>query len=221
MPFGIRDPYAYTNKDRRVIYPKNRNVCEICSRDLSAKNSENWTAVAPVKIPFVDTGDIFESITVLGCQSCYVSQQRMNFHTLDALTDYRKTAKVGRKLGTAKIDEHDKGVPVTKPSVRGRPRKNPFDSVSITNEHVTIDLHSLQSLYKQVESLYESLGKLINSTKNIAPEDVVLGAPVQVADDDDDIEAGMTDEQRAKMAEAVKIAADRAGKVPQESPNGW
>ena len=58
---------------------------------------------------------------------------------------------------------------------------------------------------------------MIDSIKNIAPEDEVLGDP----DLDDDIEAGMTDEQRARMDEAVALAKSREGKVPQEVPNGW
>lgn len=214
MPFGIRDPYAYTSKTRRVIYPKDRHVCEICGRNLSNKNTDNWTVVAPVKIPYVDTGDIFESITVLGCQNCYTSQQRMNFHTLDALVDYRKIAQRGPKVGVKMIDEQDKGIVDATPRKRGRPRKNQPDLSGLTSDFVLVNLQDLLLVY-------ESLGNLIKSAKNTAPEDVVLGAPLQVASDDDDIEAGMTDEQRARMAEAVKIAADRAGKVPQESPNGW
>jgi len=47
----------------------------------------------------------------------------------------------------------------------------------------------------------------------------VLGSPDEP--DSDDIEFGMTDEQRARMDAAVQSASNRTFEVPQELPSGW
>lgn len=208
MPYGIKDPSKVSIKGRRLIQTDDYYTCPICKKDLTHRKDESSGIIplAPIRIPLTDQ-EGFESIAILGCAQCYNGQSRLSFHTLEALVEYRTTPRTrGRPHGSSyKLDtcnERDLASDVTTvPRKPGRPKDSSI---------VKVDL-------KLLESLYESLGKVIDSIKNIAPEDEVLGDP----DLDDDIEAGMTDEQRARMDEAVAMAKAREGKVPQEVPNGW
>ena len=208
MPYGIKDPSKVNIKGRRLIHTDDYYTCPICKKDLSHRKDESSGVIplAPIRIPLTDQ-EGFESIAILGCAQCYTSQSRLSFHTIEALVEYRMTHKTrGRPPGAGnKRDTHERQnlapEDIIVPRKPGRPKGNSI---------VKVDL-------KLLESLYESLGKVIDSIKNIAPEDEVLGDP----DLDDDIEAGMTDEQRARMDEAVALAKSREGKVPQEVPNGW
>lgn len=210
MPYGIKDPSKVSIKGRRLIQTDDYYTCPICKKDLRHRKDESSGVIplAPIKIPLTDQ-EGFESIAILGCAQCYNGQSRLSFHTLEALVEYRTTPRTrGRPQGSSyKTDTHDRhdlaSDVTTVPRKLGRPKGSSI---------VKVDL-------KLLESLYESLGKVIDSIKNIAPEDEVLGAPPP--DDLDDIEAGMTDEQRARMDEAVAMAKAREGKVPQEVPNGW
>ena len=210
MPYGIKDPSKVNIKGRRLIQTDDYYTCPICKKDLSHRKDESSGVIplAPIRIPLTDQ-EGFESIAILGCAQCYNSQSRLSFHTFEALAEYRTTPRTrGRPPGSGnKIATHERHdlAPEGIQSSRkpGRPKGSSI---------VKVDL-------KLLESLYESLGKVIEAAKNIAPEDEVLGAPPP--DDLDDIEAGMTDEQRARMDEAVAMAKAREGKVPQEVPNGW
>lgn len=208
MPYGIKDPSKVSIKGRRLIQTDDYYTCPICKKDLTHRKDESSGIIplAPIRIPLTDQ-EGFESIAILGCAQCYSSQSRLSFHTFEALAEYRTTPRTrGRPPGSgnkiATHERHDLASDVTTvPRKPGRPKGSSI---------VKVDL-------KLLESLYASLGKVIDSIKNIAPEDEVLGAP----EDEDDIEASMTDEQRARMDEAVAMAKAREGKVPQEVPNGW
>lgn len=212
MPYGIKDTSKVNIKGRRLIVSDDICVCPVCNKPVgSRKESTGLIPLAPIKIP-INEQEGFESIAILGCAQCYNAQARLSFHTLDALTEYRENYKKrGRPAGSAnsKSAEHDlesasSDVPVLR---KKRSQK--------TTQLVSVDLQLLKSLY-------ESLGKVIKVLENIAPEDKVLGAPsLDVSSDVDDIEAGMTDEQRKRMDEAVAKAKSREGKVPQEAPDGW
>jgi len=210
MPYGIKEPSKVNIKGRRLIQTDDYYTCPICKKDLSHRKDESSGVIplAPIKIPLTDQ-EGFESIAILGCAQCYNVQSRLSFHTIEALMEFRTTPRTrGRPPGSGNKrdtnDRHDLAQDETSiPRKPGRPKGGSI---------VKVDL-------KLLESLYESLGKVIDSIKNIAPEDEVLGAPPP--DDLDDIEAGMTDEQRARMDEAVAMAKAREGKVPQEVPNGW
>jgi len=206
MPFGVKDPFKVNSKGRRLIQTDSYDTCPVCTRELTV--TADVTPVAPIKIPEHEQ-DGFESIMILGCQQCYMAQKRLNFHSLESLIDYRTTKRIARSV---KIETEKP--PVDKPIKPARyvssKKKAVFNGISL--EHL--------------ESLYESLGKVIKAikdAKNIAPEEENPPTPEPGTSDIDldDIEAGMTDEQRAKMNQAVEIAKSREGKVPQEAPDGW
>ncbi len=207
MPYGIKDASKVRSKDRRVIVPENLDACPICNKSVAARRAKTGIIpLAPVKIPQT-AQEGFEPIAILGCAQCYMAQIRLSFHTLDALIEYRTSSRTrGRPIGSTvdvAMHSHQELAPIRKTT-------KPKRILAPTNILKMVDINLL-------ESLYESLGKVIEAAKNIAPEDEVLGAP----DELDDIEAGMTDEQRARMDEAVAMAKAREGKVPQEVPNGW
>lgn len=216
MPFGIKDTSKIRANGRRLIELDNPDICPICNRSVAhLREATGIIPLAPIKIPLNDQ-EGFESILILGCARCYTSQVRLSFHTLEALIEYRENSKSrGRKPGS-KHHSIMQELPV------GELAKSSVETFVPRKRHksprILADFNLLKGVeLRHLESLYESLGKVIDSIKNIAPEDEVLGAP----DELDDIEAGMTDEQRARMDEAVAMAKAREGKVPQEVPNGW
>lgn len=211
MPYGVKDASKVSSKGRRIIVPENLDVCPVCNKNVAHRRElTGLIPLAPIKVPRTDQ-EGFESVAVLGCAQCYQTQARLSFHTVEALTEYRASSRTrGRPTGSTVDSVMHRKLELA-PNCRATKSKR---ILAPTNILKRVDINLL-------ESLYESLGKVIEAAKNIAPEDEVLGAPPPDDIDDDDLEAGMTDEQRARMDEAVAMAKARDGKIPQENPSGW
>jgi len=205
MPFGIRNPYSYVSKVAPMYPVENYDSCPVCGKDLTVLTKDDRYPVCPVIVPR-DVPDDFPKICVLACQACYHANNHRVFNRIEDLIEYRRSGK----------------------------RRN---RVAGTRNPVILDEMKSTADFK-LERIYESLGKLEKEFKELrkllstfdagpaqkssAPvqcdnEADAPGAPLDVLDDD--IEAFMTPDQRARMLAAVAVAEARDGKVPEEAPH--
>lgn len=199
MPFGIKNPFEYARPGRTVIHPESYDSCPICGKDNPV--SEGRYPVAPCFFPPKDLPD-YDLVVVLGCSSCYQAQKRYGFNTVQELTDF-KAVKATK--------------PVVKKSV-GRPKKARSAScVEPLSE-------SERELLSQA---YEIIGRILGRSASVE----IIGRPDSEDSDlarrassqglpEDDIEFGMTPEQKAKMDQAVLAASERTKLIPSEAWNG-
>ena len=204
MPFGIRKPSEYTRPGRNVIQPESYHSCSICDRPLNL-TEEGLTPVAPCLFPPLDL-DGFELTLILGCSSCYQIQKRLGFNTVEELIAHR----------SRKSDKIPNAVKIKRPL--GRPPKAKASHLELgsDNDDFIVSLYNLckdallskgYDLSTMTKSQPESDGSLARSASS-------SGLP------DDDIEFGMTDEQRARMDKAVHDASERTKLIPSEAWNG-
>lgn len=201
MPFGIRRPFEYTRPNRTVIHPESYDSCPICQRPID-KSDDGLTPVAPCLFPHARLPD-YELTVILGCSACYQAQKRLMYNSVEDLALYRLTKSV-------KLDPEPKA---KKPV--GRP---PKESSGLASRSYSQDeLSSMLVMYEIMGEVLRSNGLLKTSTDivavNMARSVSIQGLP------DDDIEFGMTDEQRAAMDQAVHDASERTKLVPSESWN--
>ena len=202
MPFGIRKPFEYVRSGRTVIHPESYDVCPICQKPVN-KDDNGRVQVAPCLFPPLDLSDR-ELTIILGCQSCYHVQKRLGFNTAEELLSHKNSKAVK---------------PVQEPPIKkkaGRPLKEPSDLVRRSLSESDIEL---------LIEAYNLIGRILKSVPDeVVPTDVVAANMARSASNqglpDDDIEFGMTDEQRARMDQAVLDAAERTKLVPSESWNG-
>ena len=221
MPFGIRRPFEYTKPGRVVVHPENYDSCPVCGRPIDTDDGGR-VPVAPCLVPVNELAD-HELVVVLGCSSCYQTQKRLCFTTLDDLRSYRE-GKKGASVQRAR--EKSALEPVKK-----APKQLAQGSLNKS------DLKSLQKAYEILGKILgrstetENVGRCDTEESDLSRRAMSQGLP------DDDIEFGMTEEQKAKMDKAVHDAAERTKLVPSEDwnnrtaseilednngvPNGW
>ena len=195
MPYGIKDPSSYVSKLTNLYErPINNTACCCCTR--------NDVAIAPIHI---QTGN---GLTVtFVCATCYrkfKQNPKLRFEDTEMRSIFDKMENVVEK----------------KPKVHKR---------NVVATHVAHD--KIDRLYSVVMQLCEFLGfqpdDLIESIDAVSEpaktvsEPAKRGRPRKVTTDssemtDDELFAGMTDEQRFMMDEAVALAKMREGMIPAE-----
>lgn len=197
MPFGIRKPFEYVRHGRVVIHPETYESCPICDKPINV-TKDGVVPVAPCLFPPLNTPDR-ELTVILGCSSCYQAQKRFLFDSVEDLLSRRATKAVK--------------VPVSKPSKK----RAASHLVQRTLSDSDIDLLS---------KAYELIGEILGRSASVeigrpdTEESDMSRATMSQGLPDDDIEFGMTDEQRERMDKAVRDAAERTKLVPSESWNG-
>ena len=206
MPFGIRKPFEYTRHGRVVIHPETYDECPICGRPINT-SADGIVPVAPCLFPHLDLPD-YELTLILGCSSCYQAQKRLGFNTVEELTSHR----VSKKPAAVRAPR------VKRPYVREPKVRSESHMVHRSLSDADTDLLS---------QAYELIGRILGRSASVE----VLGRPdteessmsrsvMSQGLPDDDIEFGMTDEQRSRMDKAVHNASERTKLVPSEAWNG-
>lgn len=204
MPFGIRKPFEYSKSGRTLIQPDNYDRCPVCSKFLTT-DSRGYVPVAPCLIPLNDNIE-HDLIVVLACASCYRVQNKLAFVTIEELRDYRATKK-GRGVSnpTTKL--------VKAPRVPKAQKTSDVVHRSLTSDEMVL-LSQAYDLIGRILSAKpkETVGSICTDEGELSRHVKSQGLPP------DDIEFGMTDEQKARMDKAVHDAAERTKLVPSE---GW
>lgn len=201
MPFGLRKPLEYTRPGRTIIQPANYAVCPVCSKPLKVSD-KGYTPVAPCLIPL--NNDVsYDLIVILGCQSCYLAQNKLGFVTLEQLQEYQinKTVRMPSKPSTKLV----------------KTPKSPKASGIVHRSLSSDDLVLLSQAYDLIGRILNkapeiNIGRCDSEESDLSRRNNSQGLP------DYDIEFGMTDEQRQRMDKAVHDAAERTKLVPSE---GW
>lgn len=229
MPFGIRRPSEYTKPGRLVVHPDNYESCPICNKPINI-DDDGRVPVAPCLIPPNELAD-HDLIVVLGCSSCYQAQKRLGFTTIEEFRAHR-LSKNGR--WPSNQNDTPKSPSIKKPR---KPKAVEQTSDLALGSLSKSDLKSLQKAYEIIGKILgrstetENVGRCDTEESDLSRRVMCQGLP------DDDIEFGMTEEQKAKMDKAVHDAAERTKLVPSEDwnnrtaseilednngvPNGW
>ena len=153
--------------------------------------------VVPARFEYLIDGEANERRALL-CSGCYTKQRSLKFNTLEELIEHFVSRK--RLPRTSKGPYKARSPKVDKaPSVVRRAK---FQLKDLDREFL-VDLHRM-------------LGEFLEHSESI-----------EELPEEDDLLAGMSDEQRARMDAAVAIATARTSEVPQETwgkddvPNGW
>lgn len=203
MPFGIRNPYSYVSKIAEMYPVENYDSCPVCGKDLTSMTKGDWSPVGPVVVP-KNVPDDYPKMCILACQSCYQANYNRVFNRIEDLIAYRRSGKRRNRVAGTR-------------------------DATILDEMKSTDDIKLELIYEslgKLEKEFKELRKLLSNfdagpaQKSSAPvqcdnETDAPGAPLD--DLDDDLEAGMTPEQRARMLAAVAVAEARDGKVPEEA----
>ena len=198
MSFGIRDPFKYAKPGRRVVHPESYDSCPVCSKVLKA-TTDGLIPVAPCLIPLVDS-DVCDLLIIFACSSCYVAQKRLNCFSIEDLKEYR--TKGNRK----QIDAPKKAA--------GRPRKS---AASLSKD----DLKTLQQAFDLIGSILRGHGAKIETFGRCDTEESDMSRRAMNQDlPEDDIEFGMTEDQKRRMDKAVNDSSERTKLVPSEAWNG-
>lgn len=199
MPFGIRSPSKYVEKHRELMLSTNTDSCHCCNAEIS-QDEKGFFKVVASRFKYLFEGVSNEQRALL-CPSCYNKQRALDFNTLEDLQSHLETKQ--RLPRVASKPAERKKPNVEKPSVV---RGSSFSLESIDRKFL-VELHRMLGEYLVLCS-----PELCDNEPD--SEDDGLGI-----DDDDDIFAGMTDEQRARMDQAVASAEARTTKVPKEEWN--
>lgn len=210
MPFGIKKPFEYTRSGRKVIHPESYDSCPICGRPISV-STDLTVPVAPCLFPPTDLPE-YVSVVILGCSTCYQSQKRLGFYTADELIEHRSSKQAREKRTYVKKPK--KAVEVQ--------RASHLVQSSFINDDFLVRLYiqigdELRSKGFDLSSLHqgqEIIGRPDTETSDMSRRAMSQGLP------EDDIEFGMTDEQRARMDRAVHAASERTKLIPSEAWNG-
>lgn len=203
MPFGVANPFSHKAKGVIVTHPENYDHCPICEKPLGIVEGRVPVALCVLTRSTHEIENDLPAKGFYGCSACYQAQKRLKYSTIEELIDYR----------------HSKGhVPGRKKGVQ-----RPKTTNSKPMQSIKTDLNDLKSVYESLGVIYRALGRLVAGQGDVpgSPEQPSVVPVYESPDDDDDILAGMTDEQRARMDEAVAKASARTLEVPQEVPRDW
>ena len=200
MPFGIRSASEYIEKNRALMLDHRAEFCHGCNKEVRP-GEDGRSKLAAAKFSYLSDGETHER-RALFCDSCYMRQLKLSFNTLEEFKAHLETKqRLPRTVSKPyKTKSNPKGE--KKPVKQKLLKSTSLDSI---DREFLVDLHRMLGEY------------------------LALGATSDVPadEDDDDLMAGMTEEQRLRMDVAVSIAEERSTQVPQESwinsevPNGW
>jgi hypothetical protein len=206
MPFGIRSPSEYIEKHRALMLAQSTGSCHCCSKEV-VLGDDNHYKLVPARFEYLIEGEHHERRALL-CSSCYMKQRSLKFNTLEELIEHLSTRQ--------RLPRTVKGPYKKKPKAEGSPRvvRRATASLKDLDREFLVDLHRM-------------LGEFLEHGESVLDANDEMAEFLDTPPDEDDLLAGMSDEQRARMDEAVAIAAARTTEVPQENwgkddvPNGW
>lgn len=200
MPFGTKNPHAVC-KQGVVIRPHDDyRFCPVCDKDLTDKIDGDHYPVA--LIVFNKGLDDVDAQGVFGCSRCYRTFKRLDPNNYESLRLFSKKENAPERR--AKLKE----------------TRKPEKTFELSRSDV-----------RYLRKAQEILNRILGATHDV-PEldandgfeqmgqdelDANSGFDQMGQDDLDDLEFGMTDEQKARMAAAVAQAAERVKQVPQET----
>ena len=202
MPFGIRNPSEYIEKHRALMLAHGTTTCHCCAKQVVQGEDGHYNLV-PARFEYLVDGETHERRALL-CSSCYTKQRSLKFNTLEELIDHFVSRK--RLPRTPNPDVKKEKAP----SVVRRAKTQLKD----LDREFLVDLHRM-------------LGEFLEHGESNLDDNSGMAEFIGPPPDEDDLLAGMTDEQRAKMDAAVAIATARTTEVPQETwgkndvSNGW
>ena len=209
MPYGTKDPSSYTTRRTSVIIkPKEPGKCCVCPKTNAA--------LGPMFVKAIDG-----LIAVFVCQSCYMFHRQHPEFTYEMMMDRANgfgSNPIGKRTYTRRADV---------PNI-------PVLALGSTNEDSQIMAHRFAIIEAKLDKILALLSQAPSTSEpeKIVPEQTVSDSSKTVSEpkkpvrirvtehQDDDIEFGMTPEQKARMEEAVKVAKSREGTVI-EAPSGW
>lgn len=212
MPFGIKDPSSYTtNRTEIIIRPEVPGTCCTCHKTNK-----------PLCPAFLDS--LMGLVAVFVCQSCYAFQRVHPDIRYEQLLDRGNGIKTSYPSGQRRVKSAD----------RKMIQKALNPDLARDIDELRVEILDLRKMIKDHQRRLDSLNHAPSASvpEKIVPEQTVsdssktvseLKKPVKIRvteHKDDDIEFGMTPEQKARMEEAVKVAKSREGTVI-EAPSGW
>ena len=212
MSFGLRDASEYIKKHSALMLDDRATNCHCCDKQITP-DENGRSKLAASRFEYRKDGEINERRALL-CVRCYAKQTKLSFNTLEELVEHLRTKQrlpriVTKPYKTAALEP---GATVEEPAAKKPAKKRGLSLQNIDREFL-VDLHRMLGEY------------LALGTTHVEAPEAEIGAPPP--EDDEDIFAGMNDEQRARMDAAVRIAAERTKHVPQEQrpnsevPSGW
>lgn len=206
MPFGVRNPFTAPTKDAVVNHPENYDSCPVCERRLNHPTGLFAVALCIMNQTAEEKLTQTTKTGVFACCTCYSKHARLQFFSIDEFKFHMIEKKAARGAN-AEVK-------------KARAERS---AVRKSRNKVQTDLNDLKSVYESLGVIYRALGRLVAGQGDV-PGSLEQPSEVPVyesPDDDDDILAGMTDEQRARMDEAVAKASARTLEVPHEVPRDW
>ena len=212
MPFGTKDPSSYTtNRTEIIIRPEVPGTCCTCHKTNK-----------PLCPAFLDS--LMGLVAVFVCQSCYAFQRVHPDIRYEQLLDRGNGIKTSYPSGQRRVKSAD----------RKMIQKALNPDLARDIDELRVEILDLRKMIKDLQRRLDSLNHAPSASvpEKIVPEQTVsdssktvseLKKPVRIRvteHKDDDIEFGMTPEQKARMEEAVKVAKSREGTVI-EAPSGW
>ena len=202
MPFGIRSPSDYIEKHRALMLAQSTNSCHCCTKEIALGEDGHYKLV-PTRFEYLIDGEHHERRALL-CSTCYGKQRALKFNSLEELMEHLSTRQ---RLPRTPKSSHKR-----KPRTGGSPRvvRRAKASLKEFDREFLVDLHRM-------------LGEFLERGET----EIDPVAESSELPEEDDLLAGMNDEQRARMDAAAAIAAARTTEVPQENwgkedvPNGW
>ena len=212
MPFGVRNPFTAPTKGAVVNHPENYDSCPVCERRLNHPTGLFAVALCIMNQTAEEKLTQTTKTGVFACCTCYSKHMRLQFFSIDEFK-FHMIEKKAVRGANAEVK-------------KARAERS---AVRKSRNKVQTDLNDLKSVYESLGVIYRALGRLVAGQGDVpgSPEptpevpEQSLEAVYESPDDDDDILAGMTDEQRARMDEAVARASARTSEVPQEVPRDW
>lgn len=212
MPFGTKDPSSYTtNRTEIIIRPEVPGTCCTCHKTNK-----------PLCPAFLDS--LMGLVAVFVCQSCYAFQRVHPDIRYEQLLDRGNGIKTSYPSGQRRVKSAD----------RKMIQKALNPDLARDIDELRVEILDLRKMIKDLQRRLDSLNHAPSASEpeKIVPEQTVSDSSKTVSEPkkpvrirvtehkDDDIEFGMTPEQKARMEEAVKVAKSREGTVI-EAPSGW
>lgn len=189
MPFGVSNPSKRITESEHPVLELEGCSCGICGKDESSKASDDWFPLVPVVIPRQPNG-LHQQVMVFVCGVCYAARNRMNFQCIDDFKTYRAGSKRGPKF---------------------------FATVKNAKEEQSVSIREILQLVRGMHTFLVTRGMMPVVVSNETFSDPYAGDVAITSEDD--VEFGMTEDQKRRMAEAVAKADARTREVPKEEWN--
>lgn len=189
MSFGTKNPAQYKHHKFPTIIPESFDSCQVCGKP-TPKAADGYTPVVACVVPMEE--HMGEQFAYLACSTCYKVNDRLHPENLEVLREYRRTLKRGRKpgsqIGAAEVIAANGigikwGEPGPKPKKTRQRRASPVTQMTIEDI-----LSVIEDLKAQVLALGAT--PVVPVVPEEEPESELT---------DEDIDMGMTDEQRARF----------------------